>query len=399
MSRKSSTQLTSGLQLPVSSRRKQQPHEPQLVAPLVIPTLPQMTLPTIDSMDIAHHKTLDAEDVQEESYQPPKKASKISEKSDKIPPIKKSPKKKKEDTMIEMKTNNMEVTKYKDIINNSSIDRELLNNSYIPTNKIVIQTDNGEKRTQYIKSINKNGQKVFISIDMNGYTTSKPTDLTLVQTSNNNIPHSLKTGATNCVGTDVSGVAFECNDYVCVITRNGLDFKEENYCYVQDQQENIMSGVVTCYPVVKLSEIKANPDMILTNTDKTTRRLRNASYTSELQDLELTSQAIIKLNNAFVTFDKIKEESLNKLTGSLNQLEKWNGMYVTKPPATDDTKDKYKRLQYNLAKRNEGIDNLLKCMRKVSELRFDIEEIAKDIEDISEFCVTEFQNMDQVIAE
>lgn len=392
MSRKSSTQLTSGLQLPLSSRQKNKPTEHQ-VASLVIPTLPQI-IPTIDPMDVVKNTPIP----KIEDIEPTKKDKKS--KSDDIPSIKKSPRKKKTDTTIEMKTSNMEVTKYKDIISNSSIDRELLNNSYIPTNKIVVQTDNGEKRTQYIKAINKNGQNVFIFIDINGYTTSKPNDLTLVKTSiHNNIPHSLKTGATNCIGNDVTGIAFECNDYVCVITRDGLDFKEENYCYMQYEDENMLGGVVVCYPVVKMSEIKTNPDLILTNTDKTTRRLRNASYTAELQDLELTSQAIIKLNNSFVTFDKIKEESLNKLTGSLNQLEKWNGMYLTKPPVTDDTKDKYKRLQYNLAKRNEGIDNLLKCMRKVSELRFDIEEIAKDIEDISEFCVTEFQNMDQVITE
>jgi hypothetical protein len=118
-----------------------------------------------------------------------------------------------------------EVRNYQGIVSNSSLENELLNAGYAPLSKIVIRTDGGDKRTQYIKAINKNGQKVFILIDVHGYTTARSTDLTLVESQSASIvPYSLKTGAFNCAGKDVCGVAFECGaDAVCVLSGGSDD--------------------------------------------------------------------------------------------------------------------------------------------------------------------------------
>ena len=300
-----------------------------------------------------------------------------------------------------------EIKDYQGIISNASLENELLNAGYAPLSKIVIRADTGDKRTQYIKAINKKGQKVFILIDVNGYTTARSTDLTLIEAHNASIvPYSLKTGAYECAGKDVCGVAFECgSDAVCVLSRGSQDLtpKEANFVFVEQHAPAAASieseGTIMTYPVIRLSEIRANPGLVLANTDIVTRRLRNSSYTAELQELAAAQRSINRLNEAFVRFNGLREDSAGKLNRTLTQLERWNDIYMANPPLTDDAKDRYRRLQYNLAQRNEGISTLLRAMTKVAEKRLEIDVIAKEINDIADYAEKEFANVEFATSE
>jgi hypothetical protein len=303
----------------------------------------------------------------------------------------------------EIMNQDFEIRDYQGIIANSSLENELLNAGYAPLSKIVIRSDNGDKRTQYIKAINKKGQKVFILIDVNGYTTARSTDLTLIEAHSASIvPYSLKTGAYNCAGKDVCGVAFECgSDAVCVLSRGPKDLtpKESTFVFVEQHAPEAAGlieseGSIMTYPVIRLSEIRANPVLVLANTDVVTRRLRNTAYASELQELSVTQQSISKLNDAFIRFNRIRENAAVKLNKTLTQLEQWNDIYMQNPPTTDDAKDRYRQLQYNLAQRNEGISTLLRSMKKVADKHIEIDAITKDINEITDYCEKEFANVE-----
>ena len=115
-----------------------------------------------------------------------------------------------------------EVRNYQGVITHASLENELLNAGYVPLSKIVVRTEGGDKRTQYIKAMNKNGQKVFIMVDVHGYTTARSTDLTLIESHNVSVvPYSLKTGAYNCASKDVCGVAFECGTRAVCVSSQG----------------------------------------------------------------------------------------------------------------------------------------------------------------------------------
>lgn len=302
----------------------------------------------------------------------------------------------------ELMNQEFEVRNYQGIIANSSLENELLNAGYAPLSKIVIRTDSGDKRTQYIKAINKKGQKVFILVDVHGFTTARATDLTLIEAHNASIvPYSLKTGAYNCAGKDVCGVAFECgSDAVCVLSRGQQDLtpKEANFVFVEQHAPSAATieteGTIMTYPVIRLSEIRANPALVLANTDIVTRRLRNTAYTSELQELAQMQQSINKLSVSFIEFNKMREDAAIKLNKTLSQLEQWNDVYINAPPISDEAKDRYRKLQYNLVQRNEGIATLLRAIKKVSDKRMEIELISKEINDITEYCKREFSNVE-----
>lgn len=309
--------------------------------------------------------------------------------------------------VAEISNQGFEVKNYQGIIVNSSLENELLNNGYAPLSKIVIRAEGGDKRTQYIKAINKKGQKVFVLVDVNGYTTARATDLTLVEAHTASIvPYSLKTGAYNCAGKDVCGVAFECgSDAVCVLSRgsNDLTPKEANFVFVEQNAPAAATleseGSIMTYPVIRLSEIRVNPDLVLANTDIVTRRLRNTAYTSELQELDILRQSIDALNAAFNKFNLMRGSSAAKLNQTLTQLEQWNDEYIANPPTSDEGKDRYRKLQFNLAHRNEGIATLLRSMKKVADLHADIDVITKEINDITDYDEKEFMNVDYAVSE
>ena len=301
-----------------------------------------------------------------------------------------------------------QITDYQGILANSSLENELLNAGYAPLSKIVVRTESGEKRTQYIKAINKNGQKVFILIDVNGYTTARASDLTLMEAQGASIiPYSIKTGAYECANKDVCGVAFECGaDAVCVLSRGSDDLnpKEANFVFVEQQAPSAASietkdGTIMSYPVIRLSEIRVNPELILSNTDEVTKRLRNAAYSSLIQELAEEERSILNLNAAFGRFKQINQGIAIKLNETLSLLNEYNKSYIANPPRTDEYKDRYRELQFNLAHRNEGIETLLRLMKKVADKRPEIDVITNNINEITQYAIDQFVNIEGVRSE
>lgn len=307
-------------------------------------------------------------------------------------------------TSIDLVNGELQSKDYQGLINNSSLESELLNYEYKPLSKIVVKTDNGDRRTQYIKAINKNGQKVFIMIDVNGYTTVRPNDLTLIETHNASIiPLSLKQGAYKCAENNVSGIAFECGgDAVCVVSQNPDDLqpKEATFIFAEQNTPTVATvqseGSIMTYPVIRMSEIRANKLLVLENTDIVTRNLRNKTYISLVNELAIFDKSIGRLSATFNSFNKLRDEVAVKLNKTLTQLEHYNRAYITNPPLSEECRIRYRQLQFNLAQRNEGIETLLRSIKKVTDKHVELDKITKEINDIIEYDRREFANVEFV---
>jgi hypothetical protein len=297
---------------------------------------------------------------------------------------------------------------YAGIIADSSLDNELINIGYTPVSKIVIIQENGEKRAQYIKAINKLGQYVFIHIDVQGYATVKSTDLTLVETKKGSIvPYSLKMGAYDCAKKDVCGVTFECGaDAICVVERSAHDLTpiEATYIYTDQGVSRSPSlghvdGSIMSYPLIRLSEIRANHELVLRNTEQVTIRLRESTYDNEVRDLREVHRAIQSLVQAFEQFDNQREKINNKIKASMSELLELNRQHTLETPHTDEDKTNYRMVQYNLAQRNSGTADLLRYMKRVADTKSAIERITLEINDITELSKKEFENYEYVLYE
>jgi hypothetical protein len=300
-----------------------------------------------------------------------------------------------------------EVKNYQGIIANPAIETELLEYGYAPINKIVVRDGTGTNVTQYIKAINKKGQRVFILVDVSGFMTPRSADvINMKPRSASVVPYSIKTGAYTCAGKDVCGVAFECgSDSVCVLARgaNDLNPVEANFSFTEVKDKTAgtleVNDTIMSYPVIRMSEIRVNPALVLSNTDLVTRRLRNATYSSDLADLVATEKSIAELSAAFASFNEVRKVAADKLNATLAQLDKWNDTYMNSPPLSEEAKNRYRLLQYNLAQRNEGIATLLRSMHKVGSMYAQLETMKQEIIVITDHCRREFANLDYAVSE
>lgn len=292
-----------------------------------------------------------------------------------------------------------EVKDYQGIISKASIENELVDNGYNLLNRVIVSTHSGPK-AKYIKTNNKQGQIVFVLLDVEGYTTTRETDLTLSECEKNTIPHSVKSGVCDCAGNDVFGVALEAGcDTLCVISRDeDLKIRESSFTF--DQQKNESSqGDIISYPIVRMSEVRTTPDVVLSSTDKVTRRLRNSIFSSLVSELSEEEKSVEKLEETVKHFNKLKDDIATKLNKTLSQLEEWNKIYNATPPLTDEGKERYRKLQYNLSQRNVGIAVLLQGMKKVEEHKKDIDRITMQIREISKVFEKDFADVEYVLEE
>src|SRR5690606_33551432 len=105
------------------------------------------------------------------------------------------------------------------------------------------------------------------------------------------------------------------------------------------------------------------------------------------------------LHETFEKYDMQRQDIARKLTQSLIKLEEWNKFYLNNPPCTDEGKEKYKRLLYNLSYRHDAICSLLRCMKEVTDKRQHIQSISDDIEKIICYSNKYFVNADKAICE
>lgn len=302
---------------------------------------------------------------------------------------------------INFPTSKLETKGYQDVVIGSSLENELGRGNYTSLGKIIVKNSGSEDNIQYVKAVNQKGKKLYIIIDSGDkYISSNSSDLIYMQPSSidNIIPYSLKMGAFTCVGAETSGVAFECGtDSICIMMRGTNDIapKEHNFTALDNAIPYDSSKIIP-YPMVRLSEIIINPQLTLQNTDVVTKRLRNGSYAKLSNDLVEEGKIINDLSTAFDKFDNLRKLYASKLSETSKQLEAWNDMYMQNPASTDDNKDKFQKIQYNLIQRNEGIVSLLQSMDIVSNRTNEIKKIVGVITAVTEKCEKDFVSLDKV---
>ena len=291
---------------------------------------------------------------------------------------------------------------YDNEIYDNEVEDELLSYGYIPLSNINIQNDRGEISNQYVKAVNKMGQKVYILLDDS--IQNLDSDLTLIETKNGNIlPHSLKNGALKMAAMDTSGVMFECDQGgLCVLSNvmddENLTSTESNFTFVQEK--NPSSTVVEnygchmSYPVVKLSEIRVNNHLVIDGSNMVTRKLRNAAYAAYLQDIHHVQDSIVALQTQNTQFVNLAEVNAMKLNETLATLEEWNQHYINNPPTTECDIKKHNLIIHNMRIRNDYIAYLICGMKRVAEYKPQIDKLISNIAEFNDFFNNQFDNLD-----
>lgn len=293
---------------------------------------------------------------------------------------------------------------YSNLIDEHSVEQELANKGYIVQDKLLTRDIGGITAARFIKAINPRGQLVYIEMDTDGYVTVQPSDPTLMESKTaSTIPYSIKMGSYENAGTQVSGIVIECENGICTLTRNTktLDPEEKNFIIPDNGTYNILKaeGQPVPYPVIKFSEIKTNPSIVLSNVDQSVARMRDYSYSECRKRFTNLKQTIQGLWNTVSSIDEKQTNAYKQLTNSIAELKVIQEQYknIKLETASEIDKQKYRKVIYNLSKRNELVVDLFRICEEISDYNDNISSVSSELSKIESLIDSEFKNLNYVM--
>lgn len=285
--------------------------------------------------------------------------------------------------------------------NLESLPTKLANCGFQVCSRILVSSDSTSTKSHfeapYIEAINPLGQRIFIFLDNPEPVSPEPTDSIMIRSpSNNLIPHSVKIGAFDGIGLDVSGVALVCQNSICTLLRDDNGPVENNFTPIDKKDVPISdSENPIAYPIVRLSEILTQPDLVTFLTDRATRRLRNVTYENCKHELESTRETLSQLVNAFNQFNQLQANITLKLHSTIKMLEDFTRQYWNLSPNIPP--DKYDKVISNLRKRHEYAIDLLSLCQIVSSFRSDFHKKLDLLQQINSYVSRQFKDIEYVI--
>ena len=293
------------------------------------------------------------------------------------------------------------LTSVTEAVSRLSLEEELMKHGYVPLERIMVG-DGCSTTSRYIRARNKVGQVVFILVDTEGYIGVRPQDLTMVESKNANvIPYSIKKGAYDCAQVEVSGVAFDCQNSVCIVTReeNNLP-RETNFVYAGRRVDAtaVVGDDIISYPVIRLSEIRANPDMVLAGTMAVTSRIQRAAWAASEREMCELEESLETYLATFRLFKQFRSALHERWSCSMNELVEPTNQFLSLPEiCKPEDRERFRLLQYNLSRRNTLLTELLRCTRQITEHRCVLERNKQEIFDLTNCTFQEYKGVDSVI--
>lgn len=298
---------------------------------------------------------------------------------------------------------------YQGMIQDKGVEQTLTESGYLPVDKILTRDENGNLMCQYIKAIDATGRSAFIDLDTEGYVAVDPKNMTMTTMSNASVvPYSVKMGTYECASSDVCGVAFECDNEICTLKRNDNSLTPSETVFTSvNMNENSgghkAHGMLTshpiAYPIVALSDIKANPDQVVCSIKDSHNRMRNVSFDQAKKDTETLVGATDNLNNEIKRYEVNHKIISSTLAKTIRSLETIHEQYKKSPPANDFEKTKLRSVYYNLRKRHDMVVDHLKLAESVNSRVDRVNELTGEVRSLNNYAEKLFAGMDGVYQE
>jgi len=253
-------------------------------------------------------------------------------------------------------------------ISKTNLENELLSYDYLPIEKIIIRDKTNGEKAKYLKALNKLGQTVFIDLDADTSVQLNHNDQIFVESTKNTLSYSSKLGSMKSLDLDVCGVAFQCHNGICTLCRDHRSSIpiESSFTSVDNKLPKI--GIINDnpipYPIVRLSEIRENPFLVLKTINRATKKLRNISYDECILSIKETTHIIGDLSSTYKKFTHLQEVKFKSISESIEILEK-KLIDIKHDDLNGEDKRLYKLLKYNIHLRNDRILDLLSICQDV----------------------------------
>lgn len=297
---------------------------------------------------------------------------------------------------------------YRGIVQDKDVEQSLVDSGFIPTEKLLTQDKEGRISCHFIKTRDKLGHASFVEIDTDytngmGFVKVSPNEEVMtVSTEASIIPYSMKIGTFEA-NNDLYGVGFECDNGVCMMQRKNPSLAPTETVFSYSNDGEVRSGIIkdhpVPYPIVKMTDILANPKEVQETIIKSHRRMRNVAFDRCKKDVELLKKRIKELEEQVILFDKNSEEVSDVLSCGINKLLYYHKGWENVKTLCDADKEKIKSLQFNLHKRHDLLNDHISLCKSVKERSDRISTFTQELTDINEYTVNLFQNLSSEFTE
>jgi len=261
------------------------------------------------------------------------------------------------------------ITSIPDLVRSKSLDEELVRSGYTPLTKMVVISPAGEPQVRFIKVKNQLGEPLYVNIDVNdAYVSQSNNDPRLRESySSMNISEEEKELAFSKAGFGVSGVALECKSGLCTIMHDEqLNApREKNYVLVHIRRVEETALVSASFPMIRMSDIRANPQACQKNIDQSFRKMRDAVLQKNIEKINCVQEKFNRTCQLFRQTLECKGNIIKEFQRTINLLEDYYNGCMKNP---EKNIDKLKEIVYNLEKRNAKLPALIETCKEIALL-------------------------------
>ena len=256
-----------------------------------------------------------------------------------------------------------------------TIDEILKDLGYTPTNKMMVSDENGTA-ARFLGVVTPKGHEALVDLDTDGKISLNQNDVQLHEGPiRTQIPYSLKVGALESAGNGVEGVAIVCSEGICTMQKESNLPKETTFVYISEIPKRY--GKITTHPIVRMSELTANPEMVEKNIETASSRLRRTTEVGCRNHLKSLDEAVNELTESLHSFKEAETTASNALKNSIVKLETFHQSYHQIKTVTPDDVIRHEEIKHQLYKRHELALDLLFACEYVSGYRDSVMEIAR----------------------
>ncbi len=274
-----------------------------------------------------------------------------------------------------------QITSVPDLIRSRSLDEELARTGYTPLSKMVVVSPTGEQSVRYIKAQNQLGEPLYIAVDVNDAYVSQSNNDTRLRESRlpMNIGKEEKELAYSKAGMGVSGVALECKNGLCTIMHDEQMRapREQNFVLIHTKKVE-ETLILASFPVVRMSEIRANPQACQKNIDQALRKMRNAALSNCLCNIGSVQKKFEQTCKLFQETLAAKEKVIKEFHRTMTFLEDAYDKCIKCP---EKNIEKLQNIVYNIEKRNAKFPALIESCQEIASLEQTLDEAICTLKD------------------
>lgn len=290
---------------------------------------------------------------------------------------------------------------YRDSVLNSSVSQKLMKLNYAPLARIVVPDHTGVKM---VKCRNVNGDVVFVILDSDqAYLEILKSDQSVIHRDKAKvIPLHVQMSALECKGLEICAVALTCGDEVCVVSHDkDLKTVTSTFSLIHATDEALGSvnsrtdptdtghnigvlGGYAAHPVVRLTEILADPAAVLEASSKVSARLRAMSLDSLEKSLTVIAEHSVQATDMAVSILKKAKD----VKDHRDKVEGYNKTYRAGPEAYRDSKGQSLPIErhadfmkagdqtrQSLVKANDSVDGTAALSAQAAQLVVELNDI------------------------